>query len=130
MNNCLTRWLVSALLPGAMIFSAAAYGQANWLTAGGDLTNSRNQPAERKIASGNVAGLLQKWMFETSGDVTANPAVDGNFLYFPDSAGFLYKVDREGKLIWKSPVASYTGVPGDFARATPAVVGDLLILGN
>jgi polyvinyl alcohol dehydrogenase (cytochrome) len=39
-------------------------------------------------------------------------------------------VDREGNLIWKLPVASYTGVPSDFARARPAVVGDLLILGN
>ncbi len=32
--------------------------------------------------------------------------------------------------MWKSAISSYTGVPGDFARATPAVSGNALILGN
>jgi polyvinyl alcohol dehydrogenase (cytochrome) len=57
--------------------------------------------------------------------------VDGKYLYFPDSAGFLYKVDKKtGALVWKRQISEYTKVAGDVARGTPAVAGNLLILGN
>jgi polyvinyl alcohol dehydrogenase (cytochrome) len=57
--------------------------------------------------------------------------VDGNYLYFPDSAGFLYKVNKAtGAIVWKNSVSTYTGIPNDFARATPAIAGNALILGN
>ena len=119
-----------------------ALADAGWATAGRDLGNSRYQADETKISPTTVAGLQLKWALSTSGDVTANPAVDGDFLYFPDSnspptaanptgGGFLYKVNKlTGALVWKRPIAAYTGIPGDFARATPAVAGNALILGN
>ena len=88
-------------------------------------------------------------MITTDGDVQAHPAVDGNFLYFPDSAGFLYKVNKlTGEIIWKIKICHYTGTTStssgtaldtcatgdpfasDSARGTPAVAGNLLILGN
>jgi polyvinyl alcohol dehydrogenase (cytochrome) len=104
---------------------------ADWNSAGKDLKNSRWQSAEKQISSKTVGNLQLKWQFTTEGDVTANPAVDANFLYFPDSAGFLYKLRRDtGQLVWKFPVSKYTGFAGDFARATPAIAGDALILGN
>jgi polyvinyl alcohol dehydrogenase (cytochrome) len=104
---------------------------AGWPTAGHDLKNSRYQPDEKKISKNTVGALTLRWSFETAGDVTANPAVDGDYLYFPDSAGYLYKVNKAtGALAWKSLISTYTGIPGDFARATPAVSGDVLILGN
>jgi polyvinyl alcohol dehydrogenase (cytochrome) len=87
--------------------------------------------------------LKLKWEFATDGDVTGHPTVDGDFLYFADSAapsapppapptpGFLYKVNKNtGALVWKRPISDYTGIPGDSARGSPAVAGDLLILGN
>ncbi|WP_280154379.1 PQQ-binding-like beta-propeller repeat protein [Piscinibacter sp. XHJ-5] len=95
------------------------------------MRNSRYQNDETRISVRTVGGLTLRWSVATSGDVTANPAVDGDYLYFPDSAGFLYKVDKAtGAIVWKNPVAQYTGIAGDFARATPAVAGDALILGN
>lgn len=105
--------------------------EGNWLSAGADLGNSRYQDDEQTISSRNVGSLTLKWTLPTTGDVVAHPAVEGNYLYFPDSAGFLYKVEKKtGTLVWKKPVSDYTGVTGDFARGTPAVAGNLLILGN
>jgi polyvinyl alcohol dehydrogenase (cytochrome) len=119
----------AAALAGLALSTAA--GAAEWPSAGRDLANSRYQSGETQISSRSVQNLQLKWTVATDGDVTANPAVDGHFLYFPDSAGFLYKVNKgNGALVWKKPVSGYTGITGDFARATPAVSGDALILGN
>lgn len=120
---------------GAILVStalaAAGASAADWPAAGNDLKGSRHQAAETRINAGNAPSLTLKWSLDTSGDVTAHPAVDGDSIYFPDSAGFLYRVNRAtGAVIWKKPVSSYTGIAGDFARATPAVAGGLLILGN
>src|SRR5262245_18138596 len=70
------------------VASGAAIAQATWSTAGHDLKNSRHQADEKKISPKTVGRLQVKWQLTTSGDVTANPAVEGDYLYFPDSAGF------------------------------------------
>jgi polyvinyl alcohol dehydrogenase (cytochrome) len=128
------RHLTMALRCGALGFLLSASLTAtatDWSTAGHDLANSRNQLTEFQINRFTVGGLHLKWTIPTDGDVTATPAVDGDYLYFPDSAGSLYKVNRwTGALVWKYPISKYTGIAGDFARATPAVTGNTLILGN
>ncbi len=125
----LTAALTTAL--AATLGAMAPANAADWLSAGHDLRNSRFQPDEKLINPGNVRRMTLRWSIDTSGDVTANPAVEGDFLYFPDSAGFLYKVNKTtGAVVWKNPVANYTGIAGDFARATPAIAGNALILGN
>jgi len=128
------RILMTALRLGA---ACLAFGlglpahAAGWTSSGHDLANSRFQLGEIFLNRFTVPALHPKWTVPTDGDVTANPAVDGDFLYFPDSAGSLYKVNRwTGALVWKFPVSKYTGIAGDFARATPAVSGNALILGN
>jgi len=121
------RWSVLAAWAAS---GSVAFG-ADWPTAGHDLRNSRYQSDETAISPKTVAGLKLRWSLATDGDVTANPAVEGDYLYFPDSKGFLYKVNKNtGALVWKSLVSAYTGIPGDFARATPAIAGNALILGN
>lgn len=108
-----------------------ASAQTDWPSAGHDLNNSRNQIEEHRISPKTAPSLKLRWAVNTDGDVTANPAVDSKYLYFPDSAGFLYKVARrDGAIIWKIPVSHYTGITDDYARATPAITGDTLILGN
>ena len=110
---------------------STAHAADTWPSGGANLDNSRYQSTETAISPKTVASLELKWSIDTSGDVTANPAVDSKSVYFPDSAGFLYKVDRKsGALIWKRPISDYTGIQGDYARGTPAIVGDTLILGN
>jgi polyvinyl alcohol dehydrogenase (cytochrome) len=63
--------------------------------------------------------------------VTAIPAIANGCVYFPDSAGFIYKVSAtNGSLIWSKKVSDITGIAGDYARTTPAVTGNILILGT
>jgi polyvinyl alcohol dehydrogenase (cytochrome) len=120
--------VVGALLGG--VGSAAASG-SQWSSAGGNLQNTRFQANEKTLSVSNVAGLETKWAFTTGGDVSATPAVDGDTVYFPDRAGNLYAVDKStGQQRWRSGVAAASGVPGDYARATPAVSGNKVIVGT
>jgi len=122
---------ITVLLAVGTCVTTDALAQSNWPSAGADLNNSRYQATENQINANTVGSLKVKWVFATSGDVQAHPAVDGDYLYFPDSAGFLYKVKKiDGTQVWKKPISDYTGFTGDSARGTPAVAGDLLILGN
>lgn len=119
------------LIVAALLVAGSTAGAADWSSAGRDLKNSRYQSDEKKISPRTVGNLQLRWSVATDGDVTANPAVDGNFIYFPDSAGSMYKVNKTtGALAWKRSIGAYTGIAGDFARATPAVSGNALILGN
>src|SRR5262249_51809086 len=112
----------------ATVTLAATDALAQWPSAGADLSNSRYQSKQSDISAKTVSKLQLKWTVTTAGDVTAHPAVDGNYIYFPDSAGFLYKVQKaSGALVWKRPISDYTGITGDVARGTPAVAGNLLI---
>ena len=120
--------VAGVLLVGAG--SAAASG-GQWSSAGGDLQNTRFQANEKSLSVSNVAGLEVKWQFTTGGDVSATPAVDGDTVYFPDRAGHLYAVDKwTGQQRWRSSIAAASGVPGDYARATPAIAGNKVIVGT
>ena len=104
---------------------------ALWLTAGQNLSNTRYNKMESQITPENVSDLKVKWVFETGGDVSATPAVDDGYVYFPDWKGNLYKVNAiTGEMVWSHPISYYTGARGDFARATPAISGNSLIIGT
>ena len=104
---------------------------ALWLTSGQNLSNTRYNKLESTITRDNVANLKVKWTFETEGDVSATPAVDDQYVYFPDWKGNLYKVNAStGEVAWSHQLSYYTGVTGDFARATPAISGNSLIIGT
>ena len=100
--------------------------------------NNRNQAAESKINPDNVSSLVPLWTITTGDgpggardDISATPAVDGEYVYFPDWSGNLFKADRRTlEVIWKRQISEYTGVSNDFACATPAIDGDLLIFGT
>src|SRR5215211_1110240 len=110
---------------------ALAAGGGLWPSAGHDLRNTRFQNTETTIGVANAANLAVKWQFATGGDVSATPAVDDTAVYFPDWAGNLFAVDRNtGVLLWSHQIADYTGVAGDYSRATPAVSGGKLIFGD
>jgi polyvinyl alcohol dehydrogenase (cytochrome) len=121
--------LGSLLIGGAA--AMAAPGGSNWSSAGGDRQNTRSQPNESKISTATVGSLSKKWELTTGGDVSATPAVDGNRVYVPDWAGNLYAVNRTtGAVVWQRTIESYTGIPGDKARATPAVTDSAIVIGN
>src|SRR5262245_54117545 len=115
----LARALIGTALVGLLALPGVAAGSP-WISAGGNIQNTRFQANEKTFNVSNVAGLEVKWSFTTGGDVSATPAVDGDSVYFPDRAGNLYAVDKwTGQERWRSSIAAATGVPGDYARATP-----------
>ena len=121
--------LGSLLIGGAT--ALAAPGGATWSSAGGDRQNTRSQPSESKISTATVGNLTKKWELTTGGDVSATPAVDGQRVYVPDWAGNLYADNKStGAVVWQRTIASYTGLVGDKARATPAVTDSAIIVGN
>lgn len=121
--------VLGTLLVGGQ--ALAAPGGNGWSTAGGDRQNTRYAATESKISAGNVSRLQKTWEFVTGSDVSATPAVDAQRVYVPDWAGNLYAVDRgTGAQVWSRRISDYTGVPGDRARATPAVTDTALYLGN
>jgi polyvinyl alcohol dehydrogenase (cytochrome) len=100
--------------------------------AGQNVFDSRSQPLETAISPPNVARLAPKWVFTDHGDESATPAVADGVVYFPDFGGFLNAVNADtGKLIWQQKISAYDGgAAGGFARVTPAVFGNELILGD
>jgi len=110
-----------------------------WPVAGQNIADTHSQPAEHKINTGNVAGLQTRWTFtalpsvtsSASSDISATPTVAKNVVYFPDWGGHLYAVNAQtGKTIWARKISEYDGVAGAYSRTSPAIVGDLLILGD
>ena len=115
-----------------VVFSEAnAQDGKHWLMAGQNLSNTRHAASENKISASNVGTLAVKWAFTTGGDVSATPVVDGQFVYFPDWAGNLYKVDAAtGIEKWRKEFKTYTGQTFGFARASPAISGNTIVIGT
>jgi polyvinyl alcohol dehydrogenase (cytochrome) len=125
--------VVSAVALAALSAHTSAFaGQGSeWNTSGGDRQNTRSQSSEHMLSVANVGGLQVKWSVTTHGDVSATPAVDGDTVYVPDWAGYVYAIDKlTGAVKWTVKLADITGVPGDKARVTPAVTDDQIIFGT
>jgi len=52
--------------------------------AGQGATNLRSQPAEAYLGTANAGSLIPKWIFTTSGDVSATPTVGTTAVFVPD----------------------------------------------
>ncbi|PRY09666.1 polyvinyl alcohol dehydrogenase (cytochrome) [Pontibacter ummariensis] len=65
-----------------------------------------NQHATLKstINSTNVSNLKMDWKYATPTPVSHAPLVDDTGIYFGDWGGTVYKVDRNGQLIWKKDI--------------------------
>ena len=124
---------VAALLAasaGAARIVATNGGGPDWGMIGNDSENSRNAPLERTIGPDNVHQLRPKWIATTTGDVSGTPAVVAGAVYFGDFGGTVRKLDAEtGEVIWAASVATYTGHTGDYARTSPSLAGNTLVVG-
>ncbi len=127
---------IAALALTAMVGAAPqaqAAGGGDWPMGGQNLGNTRSVNTPDGPTPRNADKLATKWTFQTHGDVSATPAVAKGAVYFPDWGGYLNKVSASsGTLIWQRKLSSY-GYNDDEAnvsRTTPAVVGDVLYLGD
>ncbi len=126
--------VVSLVLIGICAKLPVAQSQSNgssWPLAGQNLHNTRNQSQETKISRQNVSQLQIKWQKSINANIHATPAVEGGFLYIPDSKGNLYKLDaKTGDTVWQKKISNYTGIEGDISRTTPVVTENSLIFGK
>jgi polyvinyl alcohol dehydrogenase (cytochrome) len=129
-----------SVLTMATLVAVASQLGGQWTLAGHDASNTRYQDKETQIAPSNAGGLTAKWTLHTQGDVSATPAVKDGTVYVPDWAGQIYAVDaKTGGIVWQDAVVDITGAPvtgglfggpGGVVRTTPAVAGNLLIMGD
>ena len=126
---------VGMLLAGTAIPLAAREGRwllpGNWISAGADIEDTHSQPGETVIGRHNVRFLTQRWTVATSGTVVATPAIVGRDLYVPDNGGSLYRIDTlTGRILWQTKLASYSGIAASYSRTTPAISGNMLVIGD
>jgi polyvinyl alcohol dehydrogenase (cytochrome) len=56
---------------------------------------NRRATAQSEIGPANVAGLVEKWTFDTGGGVTSTPTVGDKLVYVTSWDGLLYALDRK-----------------------------------
>ena len=122
--------LVTTMVGAVSMVATDHGGGPHWNMIGHDSANSRNQPFEHRIGPRNVDRLLPKWIVTTTGDVSGTPAVADGAVYFGDFGGTVWKLDAEtGRVIWSASVATLTGHAGDYARTSPSLAGNTLVVG-
>lgn len=124
-----------APLPNAAI----AQDATQWQQSGHDIANTRSAPSEIRISRTTAPNLTRTWNFVAQGEVTTTPAVEYGYAYFPDTAGYLYKVrTSDGVQIWRKTLSSMTGTAPvssssavrPISRTTPAISGSRLLVGT
>ncbi len=114
-----------------------------WTQWSGDQRNHHNMtPTRPLISKENVANLKPVWISKVETSVVDTPTVEGGKIYFTDiakigvsglfSGGHLYAAEAaSGKILWREDVKNYTKVGvRNFSRNSPAISGDLLVLGD
>ena len=131
---CLRLSALVGLGAGVLVLAAQSFAGdtgSGWVSYGHDPANTRNQPLEHEITPSNVGQLALKWVATTTGDVSATPAVSGGAVYFGDFGGTLWKLDAAtGAVIWSHTVPDYTGIAGDYARTSPSLDGNVVVVGT
>jgi len=133
---------VVALCLGVSISTAADgtstsfAGHFEWPMFGQNLHNTANGRT-LAINSRNVGRLEPKWIFTTSGDVSARAAVVGGGVYFPDWGGELYRLNATtGAAVWSENLVTDYGfapAPGStkvVSRTSPTVEGNTVYIGT
>lgn len=127
----LTRTGCALALAAVLVTAPAAFAaQGSWPNAGQDLGNTRSN--DSTIGVGGAPRLAVKWKVPTAGNISATPAVENGVAYVPDDRGNLYAFNAgTGAIIWQRNLSTDYGAPaGDHSRATPAISGNTLVLGD
>ena len=107
----LTVLVAATLLPGPATAKAscakADHPGGEWRSYGHDLSNTRTQPAEKKIGLVEAATLQPAWQFDTGngGDVSGTPVVADGCLYIGGGDGAVFALNADtGQVVWKAKV--------------------------
>lgn len=117
-----TRWTYHAP-PGPYTYIASAERQIAGTSNRGVLYQPIGN-ANRVVALDERNGKLL-WTVHTSGNVKMSPVVKGEIVYFGDTAGIFYRVDRKtGRVIHT------TSYLQPFSTSPPVIVGDTVFIAN
>lgn len=123
--------LAAIALPGTAFAQAWLTADGAWRVAGGNLADTHGSPLVWQIRPDNAAMLTQKWVFTTTGDVSATPTVEGNAVYVPDWGGMLYRLDgTSGNPVWSRKMSDYSGKSTSLSRNSPAIAQRTIIVGD
>ncbi len=120
---------VAALTPfGAL---AQTTSQTGWSSAGDGIANTRATTAEHRLSPTTVSGLAPIWTLKTTGEVPDTPTVEGNAVYLVDSGGSVWRVNAAtGAPLWQVKLPAISGNMNSFARTSPAIAPNAIIIGD
>lgn len=116
----------SAVVPAAGAEASCADGDAggSWPSLNHDLRNTRHQPDEDTIGTGNVGDLAPAWTFDAAsapgpggeplgagaGAFQSTPVVSDGCLYVASSTGWVFALNADtGELVWRTHVPAAVG---------------------
>ena len=117
----------AAALPGC---APAEHAGGEWRGYGGDLANTRSQPAEQVITPTRVPTLTPAFTFDAAsaggtGDFTGTPVVQDGCVYVASTDGWVFALNADdGTPVWSSQLPAGSRVYG-----SPAVEGGRVYLG-
>jgi outer membrane protein assembly factor BamB len=153
MSKTSAHWITPCLAVLVIASLTTAYSDAGqqWLGFGGNPYNTSHASEETKISPSSVRehGLRIKWIYDTTDENDCNgslahpPSIYDGRAYFSTAAcvrdpsvetAYLHAVDTEtGEGVWKREILSYSDEIDEavwtHSRGTPAVHGDLLVIG-
>lgn len=123
--------LVTLVCLGGISLHAQNGGFDAWKSAGQNIHDTHSTQASHVLDPASVSALTVKWVFTSSGNISATPTVEGDAVYVVDWGGSIYKVDRAtGATVWQHKVSEYTGNPASLSRTSPALSADLVVFGD
>ena len=105
-------------------------GNVIWKVETQDIVRGRPLVTPTAVYFGGDDGTLRAvapdkgqiiWKYQVSGKVVGQPAIDDRAIYFGAGDGYLYSLDLNGKLKWRSRT-------GAAIEASPVLVGDLVLI--
>lgn len=117
-----TRWTYKTP-PGPYTYIASAERQIAGVSDRGVLYQPIGN-ANRVVALNERTGK-PLWIVHTSGNVKMSPVVKGDIVYFGDTAGVLYQIDRR-----TGHVIHTTSYLQPFSTSPPVIVGDTFFIAN
>ena len=95
----------------------------DWTSFGGDLSNSRSQPSEKKIDAAAAPHLEPAWAFSTiangaDGNFQSTAAVVDGCVYAGTTTGWVFAINAAtGKLVWRTKAGGGSATGGIFGLA-------------
>lgn len=100
-------WLAPTVAEAKATCAKANHRGGEWRSYNHDLSNSRTQPAEKKIGLVEAATLRPAWQFtpDDGEDFSGTPVIADGCIYVGGIGGQIYSLNADsGKVVWKTKI--------------------------